>query len=107
MRRRLYVGVLALCFGMLAMSSPALAAGPGITESEVVFGVWTSLTGPTSEVGISTRDGLTIWANQLNAAGGVHGRKVRLTVYDDAASPQEALAAARRLIDQDKVFALL
>lgn len=107
MRRRLHVGVLALCFGMLAMSSPAPATGPGITESEVVFGVWTSLTGPTSEVGISTRDGLTIWANQLNAAGGVHGRKVRLIVYDDAASPQEALAAARRLIDQDRVFALL
>lgn len=107
MRRHLYVAVLTICFGMFTMPSSALAADPGITDSEVVFGVWTSLTGPTSEVGTSTRDGLTIWANQLNGAGGVHRRKVRLVVYDDAASPQEALAAARRLIGQDKVFALL
>src|ERR687887_363710 len=40
-------------------------------------------------------------------AGGVNGRKIRLVVYDDGGAPQEALAAVRRLIDQDRVFALV
>src|SRR5205814_600753 len=44
---------------------------------------------------------------EVNAAGGVHGRKIRLIAYDDAGSPQESLSAVRRLISQDKVFALV
>ncbi len=84
MRRMFYVGVVMLVGLLSSLAAVAGAAEPGITDSEVVLGVWTSLTGPTAEVGSSTRDALQIWSTQLNAAGGVHGRKVRLVVYDDA-----------------------
>jgi branched-chain amino acid transport system substrate-binding protein len=86
---------------------PAGAADPGVTDTEVVLGMWSPLTGPTALLGTSERDALRIWSTELNEAGGVHGRKVRLVVYDDAGSPQEAQAAVRRLIDQDRVFALV
>ena len=52
-------------------------------------------------------DGVQVWVNEINEAGGIHGRKLRLVVYDDGGSPQEALAAVRRLVDQDKVFMLM
>jgi branched-chain amino acid transport system substrate-binding protein len=104
MLRRLFL-VSLLLVGWLA--APALAQDPGVSDTEIVLGIWTSLTGPTALLGTSARDGVQIWANEVNQAGGVNGRKIRLVVYDDGGSPQEALAAVRRLVDQDKVFALV
>ena len=106
MRRTLY-GALVVLISCVVCPSLAMAADPGVTDSEVLLGMWTPLTGPTALLGTSERDALQIWVNQVNEAGGVHGRKLRLIVYDDAGSPQEALAAVRRLIDQDRVFALV
>jgi branched-chain amino acid transport system substrate-binding protein len=91
----------------LAGASPAPAADPGVSDTEIVLGMWSPLTGPVALLGTSERDAYQIWASQVNEAGGIHGRKVRLVVYDDGGSPQEALAAVRRLIDQDRVFALV
>lgn len=107
MRRPYPVGLLVLLVAVLAGSAPGLAADPGVTDAEVVLGMWSPLTGPVALLGTSERDALQIWLGEVNAAGGIHGRKVRLVVYDDGGSPQEALAAARRLINQDKVFALV
>jgi branched-chain amino acid transport system substrate-binding protein len=93
--------------GALAAISGALAAEPGITADEIKIGMWTPLTGPTALLGTSERDAIEIAIEEVNAAGGVNGRKLKLITYDDAGSPQEALAAVRRLIDQDNVFALI
>jgi branched-chain amino acid transport system substrate-binding protein len=109
-RRRLTMlrifGALLLLIG-LVWASPAVAADPGVTDAEVVLGMWSPLTGPVALLGTSERDAFQIWVSQINEAGGIHGRKMRLVVYDDGGSPQEALAAVRRLIDQDRVFALV
>src|SRR3989454_11093824 len=107
MRRPYPVGLLVLLVAVLAGSAPGLAADPGVTDAEVVLGMWSPLTGPTALLGTSERDALQIWLNEVNGAGGIHGRKIRLIAYDDGGSPQEALAAVRRLIDQDRVFALV
>lgn len=107
MRRPFYVGLLIVLVTILVGPTIALAADPGLTDSEVLLGMWSPLTGPTALLGTSERDALQIWLNEVNGAGGIHGRKIRLIVYDDGGSPQEALAAVRRLIDQDRVFALV
>jgi branched-chain amino acid transport system substrate-binding protein len=65
------------------------------------------LTGPIAPTGVPARDGVQVWVNEVNAAGGIHGRRIRFVAYDDANSPQEAASAVRRLIDQDRVFALI
>ena len=104
--RRLLAPVL-LLLAALALAHPAQAQEPGLSDSEIVLGMWTCLTGPTALLGTSARDGVQVWVNEINEAGGIHGRKLRLVVYDDGGSPQEALAAVRRLVDQDKVFMLM
>ena len=98
----------ALSLGFAAgVTGPALASDPGVAESEVTVGMWSPLTGPTALLGTSERDAIEIAFGEINAAGGVNGRKLKLIAYDDAGSPQEALAAVRRLTDQDNVFALI
>ena len=104
--RRGWVGLLGLLAGVWLASGPARAAETGVTDTEVTFGMWAAFTGPVAHLGTSTRDGFTLAVNEANAAGGIHGRKLKLVSYDDGGSPQEALAAVRRLIGQDRVFAL-
>ena len=108
---RIKKGVLASVFGLMvgliAWSGPGWTADPGVTDTEVVLGAWFPLTGFLSFTGTSERDAIRVWVNEVNAKGGIHGRKIRFIAYDDGASPQEALTAARRLIHQDKVFALM
>ena len=106
MRTARSLGVLAL-LAIVAWPLAARAADPGVKDSEIVVGQWAAMTGPVAHLGTSTRDGFQITINEVNAAGGVHGRKIRVIAYDDAGSPQEALAAVRRLVYQDQVFALV
>jgi branched-chain amino acid transport system substrate-binding protein len=96
-----------LVAAMFCADRQAIAADPGISPSEVTLGMWTPLTGPTSLLGTSERDAIEIAIDEVNAAGGVNGRKIKLIAYDDAGSPQEAMTSVRRLIDQDGVFALI
>ncbi len=106
---RIRKGVLAiaLMMGLIGWSGPGWTADPGVTDTEIVLGAWFPLTGFLSFTGTSERDAIRVWVNEVNAKGGIHGRKIRFIAYDDGASPQEALTAARRLINQDKVFALM
>ena len=85
----------------------ASAADPGVTASEILIGMWAPLTGTQALIGTSERDGIQIGIEETNRAGGVHGRKLRMIAYDDGGSPQESLSAVRRLLDQDRVFALI
>src|SRR6185312_10699950 len=82
-------------------------AEPGVTDNEIRIGMWTPLSGPVALLGQSARDGVRLWVKEINDKGGVQGRKINFISYDDAASPQEAQVAVRRLIDQDQVFMLI
>ena len=96
--------------GGAAPAGAASGGGAGSTVpagGEIVLGMYAPLTGPLAATGVPARDGFQVWVDETNAAGGIGGRKIRLTAYDDANSPQEAVAATRRLIDQDQVFALV
>lgn len=83
------------------------AEKPGVTENEVVLGMFASMTGPLAPTGTAARDGLNVWAAEVNAKGGIQGRRVRVIAYDDAGSPSESMTAVRRLLSQDNVFALV
>jgi branched-chain amino acid transport system substrate-binding protein len=96
---------------LIVLGSVALAgrvsAEPGVTDTEIKIGMWTPLSGPVALLGQSARDAVGLWAKEVNDQGGIDGRKINFIVYDDAASPQEAQTAIRRLIDQDQVFMLM
>jgi branched-chain amino acid transport system substrate-binding protein len=106
MNRRAFFGGVALAL-LVGLIGAGARAEPGVSATEIKLGMWSPLTGPTALLGISERDAIEIAIDEVNAAGGVNGRKFKLIVYDDAGSPQEALTSVRRLIDQDGVFALI
>jgi branched-chain amino acid transport system substrate-binding protein len=92
---------------LVLLAAPA-AAQPGVSDTEIVLGCSNSFSGPLAFTGEqATRYGVDLWFRALNDAGGVHGRKVRTVYYDDAYKPQDALANTRKLVEQDKVFAVI
>jgi branched-chain amino acid transport system substrate-binding protein len=76
-------------------------------EGTILIGEVGSLTGPEATFGISTRNGIQLALDEVNAAGGVKGKKVLVRVYDDQSKPEEAGNAATRLITQDKIKVML
>ena len=85
---------------LAATATPALA-------QDVVFGHVGSMTGGTATFGTSTDNGIKIAIEEINAKGGVKGKKIALKTLDDQGKPEEAAVAATRLITQDKVTVLL
>lgn len=84
----------------------ALAQDAGVTGTEIIVGAIGALTGPTAFIGTPGRDGLTLAFNEINARGGVCGRKLRLQ-FEHASTPAESLAAVKKLVEQDKVYLLV
>jgi branched-chain amino acid transport system substrate-binding protein len=92
--------------GILGLGGVADAAGPGVTEQEILIGALGPLTGATAFMGGPARDGMDLAIGQINAAGGINGRKLKLA-FEHAFTPAESVAAAKKLVEQDKVFVLL
>ena len=105
--RKMVAGMLGVALAAALVAGTATAQDPGASPGEIKIGMWTPLTGPLALLGTSARDGVSVWVREVNEKGGIHGRKLTLVAYDDAASPQEAQAAVRRLISQDRVFMLI
>ena len=95
--------------GALALGLPqrALAQGvPGVSATEVLLGQSASFSGSFAGQAASYRDGALACFSAVNAAGGIHGRRIRLLSVDDAYDAQLAAENTRRLIEEDQVFAL-
>jgi branched-chain amino acid transport system substrate-binding protein len=97
------VGILAV---MMAVGVTA-AAVPGITDNQVVVGAFQDQSGAAAVVGINMRKGMEAYFNWVNAQGGVNGRKIKFIVEDDGFQAARAIAATKKLVEQDKVFALV
>jgi len=76
-------------------------AGAGEAAGTILIGEVGSLTGAQATFGISTRNGIEMALSEVNARGGVKGKKVNVRVYDDQSKPEEAANAVTRLIAQD------
>ena len=89
---------------VLALSGPTSAAEPGVTQDTITIGAFGPITGPAAYIGLGGRDGANLATKEINAAGGINGRKLNMIFEDDGHSPTKALAAVKKLIDQDQVF---
>ena len=97
----------ALLVGTLAAVAPqASAAEQGVTPDTIKIGAFGPITGPAAYIGLAGRDGANLAIKEINAAGGINGRMISLLFEDDGHSPAKALAAVKKLIDQDQVFAI-
>ena len=96
----------AIALGAAVLSGPA-AAEDGITADTIVFGQAAVLEGPAAALGTGMRTGLQAAFEEINSKGGVHGRKLKLTSVNDGYEPDRAITATKKLIEEDKVFALV
>jgi branched-chain amino acid transport system substrate-binding protein len=74
---------------------------------EIVVGEFGTLTGNDAAFGQSTNKGIRLAFDDLNAAGGIKGKKIKLITYDNQGKPDEAAAVVKRLITQDKAIAII
>lgn len=92
---------------ILGASAPATAQ-PGVTDREIVLGCSNSFSGPLAFTGEqATKFGVDLYFKVVNDAGGIHGRRVRTVYYDDGYKPQDAVANTRKLVEQDRIFAVI
>ncbi len=76
-------------------------------RSTIVLGQYASLTGGTADFGKSSNDGLQLALEQINASGGLLGKQVSVTTEDDQSNSDNAVAAVSKLINRDKVSAVI
>ena len=79
---------------------------PGVTEDEILIGSSSALSGHASFLGTQYTHGALTWFREVNAGGGIHGRRIELISYDDQYDPPQTVANTRKLIAEDQVFML-
>ncbi len=79
----------------------------GVTDTEIVLGGALDLSGPFAGFGNPAVAGANMYFDEVNAAGGVNGRKIRYIVEDHSYQVPKAVQAANKLVSRDKVFAML
>lgn len=97
-----------LAMGMLPfLLGTAQAQTQGVSDTEILIGSHIDLSGPAAPGMPMLRNGMQLRIDEVNAAGGVHGRKIKLLVEDNGSQPQMAVRAVQKLVKSDNVFALL
>lgn len=76
-------------------------------RTTIKIGYFGDLTGPTYNFGISAQNGVLMAAAQINQDGGINGRQIDVVIEDDRGSPEEAAKKTAKLIEQDKVVAII
>jgi len=91
-------------------TAPTVAATkvpvPGVTDTEIVIGSWGPQDGPAGAYGVIDR-AIAAYFKMVNEQGGIHGRKVRFIYENDSYQPAKTVAAVKKLVEEDKVFALI
>ncbi len=90
-----------------AASGSAWAQQQGVNKGELLLGSIQDLSGPIAGFGKQIRSGMLLRVDEVNEQGGVNGRKVKLLIEDSAYDPRKAVLAAQKLVNQDKIFAML
>jgi branched-chain amino acid transport system substrate-binding protein len=105
--RKTLMGLMPWCAAVTAATAIMIAAASARAEDPVKVGMSGPFSGGLSLLGQSVRDGVDIAFSEINDAGGVNGRKLELIAEDDAYEPMKTIAAAKKLVEQDKVAALV
>jgi branched-chain amino acid transport system substrate-binding protein len=104
MKIRLLLATLTLAFWMPAGCKKA---GDGAAADQIVIGEFASLTGGTASFGQSSHKGTQMAVDELNQAGGLLGKKVKLVTEDDQSKAGEPATVVRKMISRDRIVALL
>jgi len=104
----LTLGLAALGCDKGSAAKPEGTGSPsGAAPSEWKVGAYFSLSGAETQFGVDSKEGIELAIDEVNKAGGVKGKPIRVLFEDDKSNPQEANNKVLQLIDRDKVVALL
>jgi branched-chain amino acid transport system substrate-binding protein len=93
---------------LTVLAAVPAAAEQGVTDTEILLGGSNSFSGPLAFTGEQlTKHGVDLYFKVVNDAGGINGRRIRTIYYDDGYRPQDAVANTRKLVEQDKIFAVM
>jgi branched-chain amino acid transport system substrate-binding protein len=98
------IGLL-LALVLASTAGAAATADPGVTSKTILLGGTVPLSGEASAFG-SVGPGAKAYFDYVNTKGGVHGRKIKYVYYDDMYNPVQTVQLTRKLVEQDKVFAI-
>ena len=96
----------ALALALCIVGGTAFAED-GVSDGKIVFGQVAALQGPAQALGQGMRQGILAAFDAANRAGGISGRKLELKSLDDGYEPEKTVEATKRILDEDKVFALV
>ena len=105
--------VFGLAIGALALTQlPASAqstkvTNEGISASEIVIGTHQDLSGPIKGWGVPVSNGMKMAVEEINAAGGINGRKIKMILEDSGYDPKRAVLASQKMVERDKIFAMV
>ena len=99
----LAIGLLSSCAGE---SDEGESTVNGVSDSEIVIGSFADLSGPAALLGLDAVNGARLRFDEINAAGGIHGRKIRFIVEDTQYQLPKAIQAVNKLVNRDKIFAM-
>ncbi len=94
---------------VVGLSLPAVAADPvrGVTADEIVIGTYSDLSGVTAMWGVNNTNAIRMVFDDINAKGGINGRKIRYIVEDNQYNVPRSVQAANKLINRDNVFLMV
>jgi len=104
MKMKLFKGLLMAFAGVFSVLSSAQT--PGVTDKEIVIGLFAPLSGPLVSYGIDPLNAAKMIYEDVNSKGGINGRKIRLVIEDDKCTGNDLLGVAKKLITVDNVFIL-
>ena len=102
MKKSVSAVLLACSIGCLSFTAMSFGADPAPYK----IGLCVALTGPAASIGEPNKNGAITLMNEINAAGGINGRKLEAVIDDEQAAPDKAVIGTKRLIDVENVVAL-
>jgi len=91
----------------VSLATAAAAQTRGVTATEVTLGMHTDLSGVAATYGVSSSNAVKMRFDEINDAGGINGRKLKVIIEDQAYQVPKAVQACNKLINRDKVFAFV
>src|SRR5260370_4146242 len=105
--KALGLAVCAFALTPLAAAAQTKVTNEGISATEIVIGTHQDLSGPIKVWGVPVSNGMKMAVEEINAAGGIQGRKIKLVLEDTGYDPQRALLASQEMVERDKRLAMV
>ena len=107
MKNQKIAATLAAAAFVLGAAPLAFAQTQGVTKTEIVIGTQLDLSGPLVAYSKQLKNGMEMRVEEINASGGINGRKLKLIIEDNGYDPKKAVLAAQKLVQKDKIFAMV